>query len=59
MAKIFAFFRELASYVGQGWRNFMSYDAPLHRKIPMTVRNVWRRVQLQDSCCGNYGQPGC
>ena len=57
--KIAAFFRELSQYVRQGRRNFARYDAPFPRKVSMTLRNLWRRVQLQDSCCGNFGEPGC
>ncbi len=59
VAKVLAFFRELAQYLVQGWRNFAEYDAPFFRKVRLTSRNLWRRVQLQDSCCGNHGQPGC
>ena len=59
VAKVIAFFRELSVFVGQGWRNFRSYDAPLHRRVALTFRNLWRRVQLQEPCCGNFGEPGC
>ena len=57
--KVAEFFRELSHYVRQGRRNFASYDAPFPRKVSMTLRNLWRRVQLQGSCCGNFGEPGC
>jgi len=32
---------------------------PLHEKLSKLTRNLWRRVALRQSCCGNYGEPGC
>jgi predicted secreted protein len=32
---------------------------PFHEKLVRLARNLWRRVALRQSCCGNYGEPGC
>ena len=32
---------------------------PFHEKLGKLTRNLWRRVVLRQSCCGNYGEPGC
>lgn len=39
--------------------NWRASDAPLRDKIAMTARNLWRRLALRQTCCGNHGQPGC
>jgi hypothetical protein len=39
--------------------NWREYDAPAVVKLRMAARNMWRRVVLRQSCCGNHGQPGC
>jgi hypothetical protein len=32
---------------------------PLPEKLAKLTRNLWRRVVLRQSCCGNHGEPGC
>jgi hypothetical protein len=39
--------------------NWSEYDAPIATKLRLTARNLWRRVVLRQTCCGNHGQPGC
>ena len=39
--------------------NWTEYDAPVTTKLRLTARNLWRRVVLRHTCCGNHGQPGC
>jgi hypothetical protein len=39
--------------------NWREYDAPAAAKLRMAARNMWRRLVLRQSCCGNHGQPGC
>jgi hypothetical protein len=41
------------------WKNFRDSDAPLPRRLQMVWVNYLRRFQLRQSCCGNYGEPGC
>jgi len=48
----------MIEYIKQGWRNFRDYDAPLGRKLGMTIRNVSTRFKGND-CCGHHGEPGC
>jgi hypothetical protein len=39
--------------------NWTTYDAPFGTKLRLTARNLWRRVILRQTCCGNHGQMGC
>ncbi len=32
---------------------------PLPEKLSKLSRNLWRRVVLRQTCCGNHGEPGC
>jgi len=32
---------------------------PLPEKLHKLTRNLWRRVVLGQTCCGNHGEPGC
>jgi hypothetical protein len=32
---------------------------PLAEKLTKLSRNLWRRVVLRQTCCGNHGEPGC
>lgn len=32
---------------------------PWPEKTYKLVRNLWRRVALRQTCCGNHGEPGC
>jgi hypothetical protein len=45
--------------IGAVISNWSEYDAPIATKLRLTARNLWRRVVLRQSCCGNHGQPGC
>jgi hypothetical protein len=45
--------------IGQSWRNFREYDAPLRSKLRMFAANNWRKVRTRRDCCGNDGEPGC
>jgi hypothetical protein len=45
--------------IGAFISNWSAYDAPVVTKLRMAARNLWRRVVLRQSCCGNHGQPGC
>jgi|GEM_PF-1315782 len=40
-------------------RNFRDSDLPLGERSQITARNLWRRLVLRQTCCGNDGQPGC
>lgn len=32
---------------------------PLSEKLYKLTRNLWRRIALRQTCCGNHGEPGC
>ena len=32
---------------------------PLPEKMYKLTRNLWRRVALGQTCCGNHCEPGC
>jgi len=40
-------------------RNYLESDLPIARRTRLTAANLWRRLVLRQSCCGNDGQPGC
>jgi hypothetical protein len=37
----------------------LNQPMPLGEKMHKLVRNMWRRVILRQTCCGNHGEPGC
>jgi len=37
----------------------LNQPMPLPEKLYKLTRNLWRRVVLRQSCCGNHGEPGC
>jgi hypothetical protein len=39
--------------------NWASYDASFTAKLRMAASNTWVKLRNRQSCCGNYGQPGC
>jgi hypothetical protein len=39
--------------------NWKTYDAPFATKLRLTFSNNWLKLRHRQSCCGNYGQPGC
>ena len=39
--------------------NWTTYDAPFATKLRMAVSNNLLKIRKHQSCCGNYGQPGC
>ncbi|HEY8657245.1 MAG TPA: hypothetical protein VIN34_10980 [Candidatus Limnocylindria bacterium] len=50
---------ELVRYQTAFARNFLESDLPLGERSRLTAGNLWRRLVLRRSCCGNDGQPGC
>ena len=50
---------ELRRYVGWFFTNWREYDAPVHRKLWLTVRNRTHAIVLLRGCCGHLGEPGC
>jgi len=46
----------------QSFRTFLTnldQPMPLPEKLFKLTRNLWRRVILQQDCCGHDGEPGC
>ncbi|HYN89364.1 MAG TPA: hypothetical protein VER55_12575 [Ardenticatenaceae bacterium] len=43
------------------WNFLTNLDQPmpLREKAYKLTRNLWRRVVLRQTCCGNHGEPGC
>jgi hypothetical protein len=39
--------------------NWRTYDAPVGTKLRMVFTNNLTKLRTRESCCGNYGQPGC
>ena len=39
--------------------NWRASELPFLRKLGLSVRNNWTKLHTRQSCCGNYGQPGC
>jgi len=39
--------------------NWRESDLPVHRKLALTFRNWWIRIQKRQNCCGHLGEPGC
>jgi hypothetical protein len=37
----------------------LNQPMPLPEKLYKLSRNLWRRVVLRSTCCGNHGEPGC
>ena len=48
---------------GQGltafFTNFRTYDAPIHVKVALAVRNTMIKLRMHSDCCGHLGEPGC
>ncbi len=40
-------------------KNVRDYDAPILKKLDLTVTNSLRRVAAVSECCGHPGEPGC
>ncbi len=53
------FLRELRRYLGMFFTNWREYDAPLHTKLRLTVRNRVKATFSRAQCCGHLGEPGC
>ncbi len=32
---------------------------PLGKKLRLVACNEWIKIRLHQTCCGNYGEPGC
>jgi hypothetical protein len=42
------------------WRIFWASELPVHRRLVVVARNVFRRVTTPPhDCCGRPGEPGC
>lgn len=39
----------------RNWRQPM----PLGRKIRIAAKNIGIKIRTHQTCCGNYGEPGC
>lgn len=39
----------------RNWRQPM----PLSRKIRLAVKNIGIKIRTGQTCCGNFGEPGC
>ncbi len=39
--------------------NWRDYDAPVHTKLRLALRNNWTKIRTRSDCCGNLGEPGC
>ena len=39
--------------------NWRSFDAPVHQKLRLALRNTWIKLRTRSDCCGNLGEPGC
>jgi hypothetical protein len=39
--------------------NWASYDASFGDKLRMAASNTLVKLRKRQSCCGNYGEPGC
>jgi len=40
------------------FKNF-SVKMPLHKKIYLFLKNNLIKIKERQTCCGNYGEPGC
>lgn len=53
----------LGRYSRSFFTNWREYDAPLSRKLGLTVRNRARTMKRMmtggQGCCGHPGEPGC
>jgi hypothetical protein len=41
------------------WQNLTGGDMPLPQRLQRVVVNTWIKARHRQSCCGNYGEPGC
>ena len=41
-----------------GWRNMLQ-PMPLSEKLRLFYRNNAIKLRKRQTCCGNFGQPGC
>jgi hypothetical protein len=39
--------------------NWRRSELPLLTKLGLTLRNNFTKLRRRQSCCGNYGEPGC
>ncbi|HTE83535.1 MAG TPA: hypothetical protein VK821_02285, partial [Dehalococcoidia bacterium] len=49
--------QELTS--GQASAHHRTYDAPLHVKVALALRNNLLKLRSHSNCCSHYGEPGC
>jgi hypothetical protein len=45
--------------VGAMLSNWKTYEGPFASKLRLAVSNNLVKLRTRQSCCGNYGQPGC
>lgn len=41
------------------WRNWYYSTIEFMERTRIAAGNHWLKLRRLDSCCGNYGQPGC
>ncbi len=44
---------------GASLRNWRRSDLPFWRKLRVALANNLVKVRTGQTCCGNYGEPGC
>jgi hypothetical protein len=40
-------------------RNWRDSDLPFWQRLRVAWHNEWIKVRTRQTCCGNYGEPGC
>lgn len=43
---------------GSAWRNWQQ-PMPFRQKWRLAVKNTGIKIRTHQTCCGNYGEPGC
>ncbi len=41
------------------WRNWYDSTLQMMDRNRVFARNHWLKIRRLESCCGNYGEPGC
>ena len=41
------------------WRNWYHSTLQMMDRNRVFARNHWLKIRRLESCCGNYGEPGC
>ena len=45
--------------LSDNFRNFWESDIPFFERLGIAMANNFTKLRKLDTCCGNYGQPGC